>query len=271
VVIERSADNPFIPTARRLGAAVIVGNAAVPEVLRQAHAATARSVLAVTSNELANVEVALLTRELNPKQRVVLRLTDPNLAVTLRDAAEVRLAVSLPALAAPAFVAALFGDRVRSVFLVEGRLLAAVDLVVAAGDGLFEGRAVRALAVDFRFLPVALLAAGGGARSRPLNARLAAGDRLTVIIGLTDLQRLLQREAAPAEWAVDVTACPLPTRPWLATLLQTEKGLDAEAARQASERLPVCLRDGLTRGQAEDLLYLLVRERVTGELRRTAP
>ena len=196
VVIERARENPFIPTARRLGVAVIVGDATVPEVLRQAHTAQARAVVAATSNELVNLEVALLVRELNPTQRVVLRMTDPKLAQTLREAANVRLAFSIPDLAAPAFLAALLGDRVRSVFLVAGRLLTVVDLSVASGDPILEGQSVCALAVDYQLLPVHLVGADRTPRPQPLNARLAAGDCLTAIIALTDLQRLLLRDKA---------------------------------------------------------------------------
>src|SRR5262249_60113241 len=119
-------------TARRLGVPVIIGDATVLEVLRQGHATSARSVVAATDNELANLEIALLVRELNPQMRVVVRMTDTRLAQTLREAANIRLAMSIPDLVAPAFVAALFGDRVQSVFLVEGRLLAAVGLAVQA-------------------------------------------------------------------------------------------------------------------------------------------
>src|SRR5207253_9480464 len=121
-------------TARRLGAAVMVGDATVAEVRRQANVAGARAVVSATDNELANIEIALLVRDLNPTQRVVVRLSDPQLAQTLREAANVRLALSIPELAAPAFVAALFGDRVRSVFFVEERLLAVVDVVAHAHD-----------------------------------------------------------------------------------------------------------------------------------------
>ena len=144
VVIELMADNRFVATARRFGAAVIHGDATVREVLRQAKAATARAVIAATSNELVNLEVALLVRELNETQRVVVCLSDPNLAQTLREAANIRLALSVPTLAAPAFVAALFGDRVQNVFLVAGRTLAVVDLLVQPQDALLIGRPVRA-------------------------------------------------------------------------------------------------------------------------------
>jgi Trk K+ transport system NAD-binding subunit len=266
VVIEMAADNRFVATVRRLGAAVVVGDATVAEVLRQAHAARARAVIAATNNDLVNLEVALLVRELNPAQRVVLLLSDVHLAQMLREAADVRLAVSVPALAAPAFVAGLYGDRVLNVFLVRGRLLAVIDLVVQPQDRLLADQSVRAVAVDYRLVPVALVPAQGPPPRQPLGARLAAGDRLAAIIVLPDLERLLQRQPSPAVFAVEVTACPLPTRDWLAGLVRTQCGLSAEEAAAALGRMPLRLGTRLTRGQAEDLLALLARERVTARL-----
>src|SRR5262249_12632460 len=156
--------------ARRLGAAVMIGDVTVPEVLRQANAGGARAVVAATNDDLGNLEIALLVRDLNPGLRVVVRLYDPQMAHLLREAANVRLAGSIPELAAPSFVAALFGDRVRSVCFVEGRLLAVIELCVPAGDGFLEGQPVRALAVDYRLLPLFLEAGDGTARPEPLEA-----------------------------------------------------------------------------------------------------
>ncbi len=266
VAIERTAGNHFIPTARRLGVGVIVGDATVPEVLRQAQAGTARAVLAVTSDELANLEIALLARELNPRQRVVLRLSDPYLAQTLRDAANVRLALSTSALAAPAFLAALFGDRVQNIFLVQGQALAAVELVVHKGDALLDGQSVRALAIDYHLLPVTLVAADQAPRSQPLNHRLGVDDRLTAILALPDLVRLLRRERVPANCTVDITGFPLPAKGWVHGLLRTQRQLTVEDADKALEQLPVSLGCNLTRGQAEDLLVMCRRERVNGTL-----
>ena len=48
----------------------------VAPVLRQAHAATARAVVAATNHDLVNIETRLV-RELNPKQRVVPLVSDP--------------------------------------------------------------------------------------------------------------------------------------------------------------------------------------------------
>jgi Trk K+ transport system NAD-binding subunit len=265
VVIERSADNPFIATARRQGVPVIVGDATVPVVLRQAHAVTARAVIAATSKELINLEIGLLVRELNPQQRVVLLVVDQHLAQTLREAANVRLAVSIPALAAPAFVAALLGDRIRSVFLVGGKLMAVVDLTVQADNAFLAGHAVRALAVDFDLVPMQLTSAGQ-MREQPLNARLRVGDRLTAIIGLNDLQRLLRREMPPRPWSVEATDYPLTARAFVVDLTRTHRQWGPEVPDDVIAKLPCRVGQGLTRGQAEDLLYLLQRERVAGKL-----
>jgi len=134
VVIERDRDNRFVSTVRRSGAPVILGDASIHEVMRQAHGVTARAIVACTNNDMINLEVALLARELNATQRVVLLQTDHQLAQLLREAANVRFAVSVPALASPAFVAGLFGDRVLSVFMIQDRLLAVIDLVIGQED-----------------------------------------------------------------------------------------------------------------------------------------
>jgi Trk K+ transport system NAD-binding subunit len=266
VVLEVARDSRFVTTARRLGAAVIHGDATVREVLRQANAGGARAVVAATSNDLVNLEIALLVRELNAEQRVVVRLTDPHLAQTLREAANIHLAFSVPMLAAPAFVAALFGDRVRNVFHVGDHMLAVVDLLVQPQDAPLVGQVVRAVAIDYRVVPVAVLRPDGTVEPKPVAARLVPGSRLIAFVALCDLERFVRRQPVPATCAVDVTGFSLPARDWVALLLRTQQGLSAEDAERALERLPVRLGTNLTRGQAEDLLALLAREKVSGQV-----
>jgi Trk K+ transport system NAD-binding subunit len=265
VVIELLPDNRFVATARRLGAAVIVGDMTVAQVLRQAHAATARAVIAATNHDLVNIETALLVRDLNAKQRVVLLLSDPQLAKVVREAANIQLAVSQPGLAAPAFVAGLYGDRVQSVFSVHDRLFAVIDLVVQTGDTALTGESVRAVSVDYRLLPIAVRPAKG-----PPSARLAAGDRLAAIIALSDLDNLLHRRPPPRDCGVEVTSIPAPARGWVVERVRTLRGVGQEEAEKMLAALPLRLADGLTRGQAEDLLAELARERATGRLVQAA-
>ncbi len=263
VVVEPQRDGRFMAAARRLNVAIIIGDATVQEVLRQAHVATARAVVAATNHELANLEIALLVRELNPQQRVVVRLNDPRLSETLRVAANVRLALSLPALAAPAFVAALFGDRVQTVFLVNGQLLAVLDLVVPPEDSFLKGQTLRTLAIDYGLVPVSLRQAESANHTNQMDQRLATGDRLTVIVSFADLNRLLRRQRVPADWTVEVIGGTSPAKPLLMQLLR-DQGLSPDAA----DSKPVRVGGLLTRGQAEELLGQLAREGVKAHLCR---
>ncbi len=190
VVIEQDVGNPFVPTARRLGATVLFGNAALSEVLRQARANTARAVVAATSNELVNLEIALLVRELAPRQRVVVRLTDPHLAMTLRQAANVRFALSIPDLAAPAFVASLYDNQVYSLFQVEGRLLAVYELTVQDIGSPLAGCTLKTLAATHGFLTLHHCSATGDDRALSPDSVPEVGARLTGIIALENVQRL---------------------------------------------------------------------------------
>jgi Trk K+ transport system NAD-binding subunit len=199
VAIEQARDSRFVATARRLGVPVLIGDATVLEVLRQAHAASAKAVIASTSDDLINLEVALLARELNPAQRVVVHLSDPRLAETVREAANIRLALSIPSLVAPAFVAALFGDRVHTIFVSHEKMFATVDLLISPDDSRFVGRSVPDVTAEYGIMPVAILDAKGEPLSCRYNGQLEPGYRLVGISALGDLERLLRRGLTAAQ------------------------------------------------------------------------
>jgi Trk K+ transport system NAD-binding subunit len=261
VVIERDAGNRFVRAARQLGVPVIIGDAAVRGVLQEARAAASRAVIAATEDDLTNLAIALLVRELHECHRVVLLMSDPDLARMLREAADIRYALSVPMLAAPAFLASLVGDRVLRVFPLRGKLFAVLDLLIQQADPFVE-HSVRAMSVDYRLQAAALLPAQGPPPRPLLAARLRAGDRLVGIIALTDLEPLLRRRHPPAVCRVEVLRVPLPARPWLAALIRMQRGCTEEEATKALDEQPLLLAERLTRGQAEDLLARLLRERI---------
>jgi Trk K+ transport system NAD-binding subunit len=269
VAVELDRNNHFVAAVRRKRVPVLIGDATLGDVLHQAHASKARAVIACTSSDLINLEVALLTRELNPTERVVLLQSDPHLAQLLREAANVRLAVSVPVLAAPAFVAGLFGDRVLSVFKLQDRLLAVLDLVIQPSDIQLVGQSARTVAVDHGLLPAAVIPGDGSPPPRnPLNAGLSAGDRLVAVVSLRDLERLLKRQPAPKGWLVEVTGLPPSEKEWLMMFVQRSREISEEDAMEMLDHLPLVLEGGLTRGQAMDLMALLEREQVRAVMRR---
>lgn len=265
VVIERDAGNRFVRAARQLGAPVIIGDAGVRGVLQEARAASSRAVIASTDDDLTNLAIALLVRELHGSRRVVLLMTDPDLARMLREAADVRYALSVPMLAAPAFLASLFGDRVLRVFPLRGRLFAVLDLLIQAADPFVE-HSVRAMSVDYRLTAAALLPKEGPPPRPLLSAPLRVGDRLVAIIALTDLEPLLRRQRPPAVYRVEALRVPPPARPWLMGFLRLNRGCSEEEAVKALDERPLLVAEHLTRGQAEELLARLLRERIEAKL-----
>jgi Trk K+ transport system NAD-binding subunit len=191
VVVESDPSNPFVAAARRLGAVVIIGDATLPEAQAQARMASAFSVIVATSNDVSNLSVALLAREKQPQQRIVVLISDPQMTEMLRKTARVEHALSVPLLAAPAFLAALFGDRVLTVVMVGRHMLAVLDIVVHAPGPLAE-LPLDEVARTYRFCPIAVLPAGGG--KNPTGS-LSPGDRLIAVVGVSDLETLMRRQS----------------------------------------------------------------------------
>ncbi|MGL6097472.1 MAG: NAD-binding protein, partial [Fimbriiglobus sp.] len=246
VAIEKVNDNPFAATVRRMGVPVIIGDAVVAETLRQAKADTARAVVAGTESELANLEIALLCKQLNPTGRVVLRLTDPDFAQAVRDAADIKLTVAASAVAAPAFAAALFGDKVHTLISVAGKPLAVVELTVQADDPCLHEKPLVAAMVDYRFLPAGIngqepFAADG----IPRAYRLRAGDRVTAVLAVPDLERLLRREPAPKIWAVRVDAHLSVAKDSLVPIVRAARNCTQDEAEQLLREPQFTLASGL--------------------------
>jgi Trk K+ transport system NAD-binding subunit len=263
VAIDIASAGPFLETVRRTGVPVFVGDATVPEVLRQARADSAKVVIAATSSELGNLEIALLVREMNPKQRVVVRLSDPQFAEAVRDAADIRNAMAVPALAAPAFAAAVYGDRVQALVTAAGRTLVVIDLLVNDAEDHLNGRSLRALALDYSLLPVAL---AGHDLTALRGYRLKVGDKLTAVAEMHDFERLLRQQSPPAVHRVEVESLPASAREVLLPLVQALRHASPEEAVAVLDGGPFTLAEGLTLGEARELLEQLEREKVTARV-----
>ena len=191
VAVERNEDRSTVATARRLGAAVVIGDATLDETLRSAQVERCRALIAVTSDDVANLEAGLVGRGRNPHARIVLRLFDAELAARVDRTMGLGISRSVSFLAAPAFAAAVLEERVTAMIPVGRRILLVTELPVAPGsraDGqplsvLDAGGAVRVLAVR-----------SGNGRwdwQPPLRRTMSAGDRIAVVATRAGLARTL--------------------------------------------------------------------------------
>lgn len=199
VVIERNEAAPLLRSARQLGAAVLIGDAASTSTLLQARLPTCQALIAATSNDLVNVNITLLARESAPKLRAVVRLEDAALAEQLRNTANIRYSLALNALVAPAIVGGLFQDRLLALFRYHQHLLAVVELQVSPDEVDLVDRQVRELADPWGFVPLALWREGRQARVVAIpEERLQIGDRLLAVWRQLDFSRFLRRQPVRA-------------------------------------------------------------------------
>jgi Trk K+ transport system NAD-binding subunit len=190
VAIERDGDSIKIQTARRLGVGVVVSDASAAESLRSARVEQAACLIAVTNDDVTNLEAALNARHVRPELRVVLRLFDHDLATRVQRTFGIAISRSVSALAAPAFAAALLDRRVLTVIPIGHLVLVVADVEIevrAPLDGKTVGFADRLNA--HRVL--ALKSQDGSTVwLPPTDSPMSAGDRLIVMAtraGLSDL------------------------------------------------------------------------------------
>ncbi len=101
VAIEARANDAFVDQVRAMGIPVHVGDARRDELLKSVGVKRAKAIVCATSDDLANLEIALDAKRVNPGVRVVMRMFDQRLAGKVGGALELDQSFSTSSLAAP--------------------------------------------------------------------------------------------------------------------------------------------------------------------------
>ena len=112
VVIETDANNRYVTTARGMSIPVILADASFRATLQSSNINTATAVLAVTSNDATNLEIALKAKALAPNIPVIVNYADPDFAGIAQQVFDFEAVLSPAELAAPAFAAAALVGRI---------------------------------------------------------------------------------------------------------------------------------------------------------------
>jgi Trk K+ transport system NAD-binding subunit len=198
VAVERDEDALDAAFVKRLRLPVIIGDMSAGTTLDSLRLGSARALLAVTKDDMANLQCALLAQARAPGLRVVLRMFDPDLAARVERGTGIYLSRSVSALAAPAFVAAIFGRRPAAVLPIGAEVLQIVDLTAERETDvrtLEETCQARVIAVGSTPLPV-------------LDMTIFPGDEMRVVgtsRGLVQLARHAAPSALTATSHVDET------------------------------------------------------------------
>jgi Trk K+ transport system NAD-binding subunit len=105
------------------------------ETLRAAGFTACQALVAVTNNEVANLETALHARELAADPRIVVRLYDDDLAAYVQAHISKTVSRSTSYLAAPEFAAAVLDHQVLRTIAVGRHVLLLAEIAVADDGG----------------------------------------------------------------------------------------------------------------------------------------
>jgi voltage-gated potassium channel Kch len=140
VGIEKEEGGRYLPQARQTGAPIIVGDMKDDAILESAGIGHARVVIIGTNDDMANLEVALDSRRLNPDIRVVMGLFDQSIASKISNAFLVDVAFSASTLAAPMVVAMSLGTKVLSSSVLAGIAHVSAEVRVEPASELADKR-----------------------------------------------------------------------------------------------------------------------------------
>jgi Trk K+ transport system NAD-binding subunit len=196
VAVDRTDQARGATLARELGIPLILGDASREETLREASLQSARALVATSTDDVVNLEAAMLTRAVNPDARVVLRLFDGDLANRVQNALGQMTSKSVSFLAAPAFATAMLEREVIGTIPVKRRVLLLADVPAEEGSPLVgrslaeveSGGGVRVVAVD--------------GQNRPAQDTVVSpGQRLIVVATREGLSQMLDGAPEPDDEA----------------------------------------------------------------------
>ncbi|BAY28628.1 TrkA domain-containing protein [Nostoc carneum NIES-2107] len=153
VVIETDSNNRFVNTTRGLGIPVIQGDASFRAILQASNIDNAAAVLAVTSNDAINLEIALKAKGLSPTIPVIVHYADPDFAGMAQQVFDFEAVLSPAELAAPAFAAAALGGRILGNGITADSLWVAFATMITPAHP-FCGELVKDAAMSADFVPL---------------------------------------------------------------------------------------------------------------------
>jgi Trk K+ transport system NAD-binding subunit len=185
VAIETRASEAFVEQVRAMGIPVHVGDARRDELLKSVGVHRAKAIVCATSDDLANLEIALDAKRVNPRVRVVMRMFDQRLAGKVGGALELDQSFSTSSLAAPLIAIQATQAGVHSAYRLDDTVRVTAEVRVHK-----DAAASTVLEIEERAAcRVVSQRRGEGGGFKPVRPRdeVRAGDVLIVDTAAVDL------------------------------------------------------------------------------------
>lgn len=245
---------------------MVVGEAAA--ALKTVNLETAKSVIAVSHDEIQNLEIGLLAYRVNPNCRVIIRTYNQRFSDKVVQLFPYVQALCASALSAEAFAGAAFGEHVTGLFRLYNQTVLVTQYTIERGDTL-NGFLLADIAYGYGVVPI-LYQHWQAEHPKLLpvdDHRLHIGDRLFVLSTIRGLRRIEQGRMAPKHWQVRVESVLTPEGLFDgAAEIARISGCDLGMARRFMEHLPNVFPTRLYRHQALRLVRQLNGLRVKAQI-----
>ncbi len=177
VVIEKDEHAPFVSALRDQQVPVLIDSCTHPKALERTNVRAAAAIVCATNDDLANLNIALDARRVNPEIRVVLRLFDEDLGQRVRENFRAE-AMSTSAVSATSLALSALDPRIVHSFHVGPHLMVVSQFL--ANDKLSQ-LSLGELRSRFGGHTLAMAEPGGSEQLHPPDAhRIEPGQVLTV-------------------------------------------------------------------------------------------
>ena len=184
VGIEASEKESFVEVVRAFGIAVHIGDARRDDLIQAAGIAHAKAIVCATGDDLANLEIALDAKRMNPAVRVVMRMFDQRLAAKVGGALELDQSFSTSALAAPLIAIQATQEGVHAAYRLDD--IVRVSAEIRVGEKV-EETTVAVLEQEAPCRVVSRRSGPGGFVAVRAGDPIRAADTLVVDVAALDL------------------------------------------------------------------------------------
>lgn len=239
----------------------------VATALGKVNLSTAKSVVAVSEDEMENLEMGLMAHRVNPDCRLIIRTYDQQFSDKVAQLFPYARVLCASAISAEAFAGAAFGEHVLSLFRLYNQTVLVTQYTIEATDTLV-GHLLSEVAYGYGVVPVWHQRLGKAATVMPSeDLRLQPGDRLVLLATIRGLRRIEQQEMAPRRWQIRVEQAMTADALFEgAGEMALVSGCDLGKAREFMARLPGVFPPKLYRHQALRLVRLLTMAQVKAQI-----
>ncbi|MDY7021592.1 MAG: NAD-binding protein, partial [Cyanobacteriota bacterium] len=230
-----------------------------PDALGKVNLSTAKSAVIVTSDEILNLEIALMVRNINPNCQVIVRTMAQSLSQSLTQLLPNTHALCAYEVAAEAFAGAAFGENILNLFRMSNETILVTEYQIEAGDTL-NGLLLSDVAYGYGVVPILHQTDGKQPRFIPSDdVILSDGDRMVVLATTAGLRAIeLGLSIAVKTTRVRIEAVRTPEAAFEGSnIIARISGCQLSLARNLMNNLPATLPVSLYKHQAHRLVQEL--------------